>query len=50
MESHCDPRVLFVCLDHPEFIDIMDSFQGETDEQIEEELDAYVQNALQDKV
>jgi len=45
-----DPRINFICLDYPEFIEVIDSFTGSSEEKLDEELDVFVSNVLEDKV
>ena len=42
-----DPRIDFVCLDYPECLELIDSFEGSTDEQLESELENFVQNVIE---
>lgn len=45
-----DPRILFICLDYPQKIELMDNFSATTQEESDKEIDTYVYNALEGKV
>jgi len=45
-----DPRINFVCLDYPNFLEHIDTFEGTTDEVINENLDQFVQDMINAKV
>lgn len=45
-----DARINFICLDPPEYPEIIDTFEGSTKEKLEEELENFVQNVIDSQV
>ena len=45
-----DNRINFVCLDHPDFLEHIDSFDGESEEKLEEGLETFVSEIIEAKV
>jgi tetrahydromethanopterin S-methyltransferase subunit H len=45
-----DPRILFVCLDYPDFIDHVQSIVGHTREELNKSLDSFVSEIINAKV
>ena len=43
-------KILFVCLDFPECLEQIDSFEGEDEEELENELNQFVEGILENKV
>mmetsp|Transcript_29411 Transcript_29411/g.44496 ORF Transcript_29411/g.44496 Transcript_29411/m.44496 type:complete len:196 (+) Transcript_29411:1917-2504(+) len=50
LRDFSDPRVNFICLDYPSFLEHIDSMEGDTEEQLEESLDNFVQEIISAKV
>jgi len=45
-----DPRVIFVCLDYPECLEQIDSFEGTDEEVLDKELEHFVSELIEQQV
>jgi hypothetical protein len=45
-----DQRIDLICLDYPECLELIDSFEGTTEEKLDEELENFVQNVIESQV
>lgn len=45
-----DPRILFVCLDYPDFIEHVQAITGNDKQELDESLDKYVSEIVNAKV
>ena len=42
-----DPRIVLICLDYPECLELIDSFEGSSEEKLDEELEDFVSNVIE---
>ena len=42
-----DPRIVLICLDYPECLELIDSFEGSSEEKLDEELEDFVSNFIE---
>jgi len=45
-----DPRVNFICLDYPECLEFIDSFEGTDEDKLDDELETFVSNIIEAQV
>jgi hypothetical protein len=45
-----DPRINFICLDYPDCLELIDSFEGENEDKLDEELEKFVLNVIEAQV
>ena len=45
-----DPRINFICLDYPDFLEHIDSFDGSTEEKLDECIEQFVSEIINAKV
>lgn len=50
LSGYSNPRILFVCLDFPECLEQIDTFTGDDEEVLEQELNTFVTSILETKV
>ena len=50
LRNHWDPRINFVCLDYPTFLEHIDPLDGGSTEELDEELDKFVSEIVNAKV
>ena len=50
LQNYFDPRINFICLDFPNFLEHIDSFDGNTEESLEEGLESFVSEMINAKV
>ena len=50
LKGYSDPRILFVCLDHPDCLELIDAFEGASDERLDVELENFTKTALESRV
>jgi len=50
MSDFFDQRIDFVCLDYPECLELIDSFEGFSEEKLDQELDNFVTNIVEAQV
>ena len=50
LNNFSDPRILLVCLDYPECLELIDAFEGASDERLRAELENFAINVLESKV
>ena len=50
LNNFSDPLILFVCLDYPECLELIDAFEGASDERLRAELENFAINVLESKV
>jgi len=42
-----DPRIVLICIDYPECLELIDSFEGSSEEKLDEELEDFVSNFIE---
>jgi len=47
LDDFFDPRIDLVCLDYPECLELIDSFDGSTEEKLDSELENFVNNIME---
>jgi hypothetical protein len=50
LPNHWDPRINFICLDYPDFLEHIDSFDGSSEEVLEEGIEQFVTDIIEAKV
>lgn len=50
LDNFFDNKILFVCIDYPECVEQIDSFEGTDNEKLDEELDNFVTSVLEFKI
>jgi hypothetical protein len=50
LRDHWDPRINFVCLDYPNFLEHIDPMDGSSNEKLDDCLDQFVSEILNAKV
>ena len=50
LNGYFDQRILFVCLDYPEFLEQIDCFTGSDEDLLEDELNNFMVNILESKI
>lgn len=50
MTGFFDPRIDFICLDYPNCLEYIDSFTGNTDQELDEELENFTSNVIESSV
>ena len=50
LKGYSDPRILFVCLDHPDCLELIDTFEGASDERLDAELESFTKTALESRI
>lgn len=50
LSGFSNPKILFVCLDFPECLEQIDTFQGEDEDELDNELNTFVSSILETKV
>lgn len=50
MQGEIDPRINFVCRDYPQFVDMIEVFNGSTSDQLNETLDNFCSDEVNSKV
>lgn len=48
--SVLDARINFICLDYPSFLEHMDKFEGNSEEELNQSMDKYVSEIINAKV
>lgn len=50
LEGFNDPRINFVCVDAPQYVEHIDPIKGSNEEELEKSLEEYVSTVIQAKV